>query len=278
MRRGSANLIGGCLAFWVAVIVISAGERPDASTWIGTNGVDAVIVGCGCIGLVVVLAYMLSGRYSWSPPDRSQRSVWTQLATFALLGLALLVWNSVGPNLDLTQAETPIEEVLEAVAPDLEPEPDEPAAQPVVELRDLLVLAIVAVGAAVGVASVRAMRKADLEADISRGAEAQQYETALRSARARLGEGDDPRAAVLHAYAELEATLADLGLARIESDTVPEHQVRVLAAFDLDQRPFRVLADLYETARFSSTAIGVTERDRARAALDDALGLIGEST
>lgn len=77
---------------------------------------------------------------------------------------------------------------------------------------------------------------------------------------------DDPRAAVLAAYARMEAALARAGLARRRGEGPRAYSARVAA------EPVTALTDLVETAAFSTHPVGGEDRRRAAAALEDVEG------
>ncbi|HKF00329.1 MAG TPA: DUF4129 domain-containing protein [Actinomycetes bacterium] len=79
----------------------------------------------------------------------------------------------------------------------------------------------------------------------------------------------DPRRAVLAAYAQLERDLAAHGLARGRSETPREHLARALAAPGVPGAPATRLADLFELARFSRRRIDAGMRGQALAALGE---------
>jgi uncharacterized protein DUF4129 len=77
----------------------------------------------------------------------------------------------------------------------------------------------------------------------------------------------DPRAAVLAAYARMEAALASAGLGRRPSEAPREYLTRFEAVLGIDPRPAERLTTLFERARFSPHAIGEPMRAEALDAL-----------
>ena len=77
----------------------------------------------------------------------------------------------------------------------------------------------------------------------------------------------DPRAAVLAAYARMEAALARAGLGRRASEAPREYLARFEAALGVDPRPAERLTALFERARFSPHPIGEPLRAQALDAL-----------
>jgi uncharacterized protein DUF4129 len=78
----------------------------------------------------------------------------------------------------------------------------------------------------------------------------------------------DPRAAVLVAYARMEAALARAGLARRASEAPREYLSRLEAGLGGGRAPAARLTGLFERARFSAHPIGEDVRRDALGALD----------
>src|SRR5205823_10734054 len=97
-----------------------------------------------------------------------------------------------------------------------------------------------------GLALVRARRRRerDLEPRVAVAAGA-------RDAAAAAAIPADPRAAVLAAYARMEAALASVGLARRPSDAPREYLARLEAGLGGGRAPAARLTALFERARFS---------------------------
>jgi hypothetical protein len=79
----------------------------------------------------------------------------------------------------------------------------------------------------------------------------------------------DPRAAVLAAYARMEAALARAGLARRPSEAPREYLSRLETGLGGGRAPAARLTGLFERARFSTHPIGEDVRQEALGALDD---------
>lgn len=77
----------------------------------------------------------------------------------------------------------------------------------------------------------------------------------------------DPRAAVLAAYARMEAALASVGLARRPSDAPREYLARLEAGLGGGRAPAARLTELFERARFSPHPVGEDLRTEAIGAL-----------
>ena len=110
-----------------------------------------------------------------------------------------------------------------------------------------------------GVALVRARRRrrapeAEPRATVAEGA---------RDAAAAAALPADPRAAVLAAYARMEAALATVGLARRPSDAPREYLARLEAGLGGGRAPAARLTELFEHARFSPHPVGEDVRHEA---------------
>jgi Domain of unknown function (DUF4129) len=115
-----------------------------------------------------------------------------------------------------------------------------------------------------GVALVRARRR-------RREPEAQPRATVAAGARdaaAAAAIPADPRAAVLAAYARMEAALAAVGLARHPSDAPREYLARLEAGLGGGRVPAARLTELFERARFSPHPLGEDVRHEAIGALE----------
>lgn len=263
------------LALWVTVIVVAAGRRPDKQTWIGTTAMDTVLLVAACIYVFAVLGFMIWVGRGDRPIETQRQRNWGSPAAILLIGLALFVWDAAGLSLEFPQTPPAEPQSNADVAFGAADASDvEEAPTPVVELRDLILVAVLAVGT--GFAAVLFSRRSNAESEVDTHDEAEQYAEALVTARRRLRTDGEPRSAILAAYAELEASLEEIGEGRDPADTVAEHHRRVLDRHRLDARPFEVLASLYRSARFSTASVNEADRRAALAALDEAVGAIGE--
>jgi hypothetical protein len=115
------------------------------------------------------------------------------------------------------------------------------------------------------VAVVRSRRRGRTEPDSPRAAVA----AGARDAMAAAAIPADPRAAVLAAYARMEAVLDRVGLGRRASEAPREYLVRLDAALGGGRVPAARLTGLFERARFSTHPIGEDVRRDALGALDE---------
>jgi hypothetical protein len=88
-----------------------------------------------------------------------------------------------------------------------------------------------------------------------------------RDAAAAIAIPADPRAAVLAAYARMEAALGAAGLTRRASEAPREYLSRLEAALRGGRRPAARLTALFERARFSEHPVGEDVRADALDAL-----------
>jgi hypothetical protein len=143
-----------------------------------------------------------------------------------------------------------------------ERKPSEPGAD---QSKGIAALAAGIAAGVVGLAAValaRARRRAPEplpRATVAEGA---------RDAAAAAAIPDDPRAAVLAAYARMEAALATVGLARRPSDAPREYLARLEAALGGGRAPAARLTELFERARFSPHPVGEDLRRDAIGALE----------
>jgi uncharacterized protein DUF4129 len=115
--------------------------------------------------------------------------------------------------------------------------------------------------AALALVRARRRREAEIEprATVAAGA---------RDAAAAAAIPADPRAAVLAAYARMEAALASVGLARRPSDAPREYLARLEAGLGGGRAPAARLTELFERARFSPHPVGEDLREEAIGALE----------
>ncbi len=115
--------------------------------------------------------------------------------------------------------------------------------------------------AALALVRARRRRERDMEprATVAAGA---------REAAAAAALPADPRAAVLAAYARMEAVLASVGLARRPSDAPREYLARLEAVLGGGRVPAGRLTELFERARFSPHPVGEDLREEAIGALE----------
>ena len=84
---------------------------------------------------------------------------------------------------------------------------------------------------------------------------------------ASLGDGPDPRAAIIAAYARLLDGLGDVGCARRPHEAPEEHLRRSLVTLGVDAEHMRLVVDKFLVARFSSHPLTHADADGVRSAL-----------
>jgi len=250
------------------VVVVGAGIEADDSL-LGVRNLDIVwivVFGLLVLGSLILLWILKPWQGEAEVPGKKKKkSGWWVLPLIVAL---FVIWNpDFLQNLRFPQQEAPTGEVGEPAAPEVV---DAPPAEVVAEATDLLLLAL-ALAVIVVIWRVLAGRGSP-EAD---GVETDQQLhddmlASIDSLTLQLREGDDPRTAVLNAYATLESVLATHGGRRRVTETPTEHLRRVLARLSLDQTPFVRLVRLYEIARFSDDVITSEQRRQAIESLEQA--------
>ncbi len=99
---------------------------------------------------------------------------------------------------------------------------------------------------------------------------------ALADSAADLTATEDPRQAVIAAYARLLDGLRDVGAGRLPSEAPFEHLSRVLHSLGVRDAPLRSLTTLFAEARFSTHPITESHRQAALAALEEARADLNE--
>jgi Domain of unknown function (DUF4129) len=105
----------------------------------------------------------------------------------------------------------------------------------------------------------------------SRGAEedVEIARRAIESAVEQLRDPADPRAAVIAAYARMEAVLAERQLGHLAHEAPREYLARVLREQGMPERSLATLTDMFEEARFSRHPIPRSASRRALRELQD---------
>lgn len=148
--------------------------------------------------------------------------------------------------------------------------------EPVAELSDLLLIAV-GVGVLAVVVLLSRRRTTPLESSepspfdgLDAEPDAIELAHAVDRAVGQLQADGDSRAAVIAAYAELEAVLSTYGQQRLVAETVNEHLTRAVATLGVDPKPFQRLGRLYEVARFSTDTISSQDQQAAAISLASA--------
>ncbi len=245
---------------WIALVVIGAGGKSDATGWFGVPNLQAAfaaIIGLVLLWGLVFLPFTL-GRRHGSVLERRKLSL---RATFVVIGIIValaLLFRPDPRDQDPDEEETAQPIVVSEDITLVEPDDDAP-----------MVWLLVIFAAAGGVLLWSRRRSVPELADsglVEQSTFEAELAPAIDLAASLLVPGGDPRAAVLAAYASLESSLADRGRGREPSETPTEHLARVLASVPLVVGPAVRLGELYALARFSDYEI--TEADQHSAALE----------
>lgn len=262
-------LIPLALVGWLAIVMVGAGRDEGQGPLLGVRNLNNVLIVAwlvvSLIGLVL-LVILNPFQREWNEPARSRWWGWGYLVILVLLILALQqdsLRNFLQPQ-DDTEAEAELSG-QEGEADQVDDEPIETVA----EATDLLLL-VAAAGAMAGVwILLRRQTETGDAIDDEHDIETELL-AAVEQAEVILAEGDDPRTAVLNAYAKLEQVMATRGPERRRAETTSEHVRRAMQTFGTESEAVVQLAELYELARFSELPITDQQRAGARAALDQA--------
>lgn len=264
-------MVIGAFIGWSLLVLVAAGPSVDDSL-LGIEGLDRLWIVVVCVSLFVsLMVLVLLNPFSreFTPPPRKRR----RWGVYAFMILVLLVWrpNLIDSlqNLELFDPEESADVVGSAV-PVERPEVVEP--ETVAQVSDILLViaALTAVVVVWWVARSRFGPEPDIESSVDDGLLTPELAAAVDQASWVLDGEDDPRIAVIKAYAILEVTLADHGMARNLAETPREHMQRSLAGLRLHPSPLLDLADMYELARFAERPMTSAHRERAAALLSDA--------
>lgn len=263
--RGRGGIVLLVMASWVLLVVVGAGPEPvDSNTFTLPFLPRLLLAGIGILALIgLVLLPFLFRAQDGPLPERKSSS-------FQILVLGLIIafiFFLVGPGSLLDEPETSVS------APLVEPTAENPAGVVALDPDYRKSIPVLLVACCIAGATLLWTRKR-LAPALQAGDEADlealdaQLLAALDEATDHLRFGEDPRLAVLAAYASLEAALATRGRGRSRSETPTEHLARVLVGHSAIVEPAIQLGGLYELARFSSQPITIEHQRDAAAALD----------
>jgi hypothetical protein len=108
--------------------------------------------------------------------------------------------------------------------------------------------------------------------------DAESAEAGLTASLEAVLDGDDPRSAIVRAYARLLQALAQAGGARRLEEAPHEHLSRVLGPLGVRPEPLHELAELFVMARFSDHTITGEHRQTAVTLLETALAELRAAT
>lgn len=271
--RGIPWMIVLVLAGWLLVIVVGAGPVVDDAL-LGVRGLDdvwAVIVFFSAFVGLMMFVFLNPFTKTFTAPER-KRNRWGIVVAIVIVFIVLWKPSLLDFLRDLEFADFEAE-----VAPP--PEAGDPTEAPgnsiepetVAQATDVLML----VGAFVAVIGVWWLVRWWLGVDEAEpvghdGLAQSDLVAVVNRASLVLDAEDDPRLAVLKAYAIFEDSLADNGTPRKRAETPREHLERSMARLNVNTKPLLDLADLYELARFSEQPMTARDRDQAAALLAQA--------
>ena len=249
----------------LGIVVVAAEGRPlegptsSARLDVGTAWRDALIAAFAfalVAGAVLVVWSLLAPRRRVARAPRKRRHQW--LVTAVALLLTFVAYLALRPNLDddddaTASGDPPAASDERGTSPSSPP--------------PWAVLALGGVVAAALAASIVAARRLGPPDGRAPDPDADPLLQALDASIEDLEREDDPRSAVIAAYARLLDGFERCGLGRRPSETPLEHLRRGLAALPLRPEPAERLTHLFLEARFSPHPIGPAERDEAHAAL-----------
>jgi len=267
------------LATLVAVVALAGRVPLDGSMPMNASSARTplsalflLVVGAGAIALGAMTGLLAPGRRRRDDePERERerpalqvhwaRKLAAILIPFAV-GAALVTAAVLGARLIPAPARPLVAVPAHAVAATPTPQPGARS----FELPSWLpwtVLAILAIAALIGAwVLLRHSRTLTDEAGRTPTSTA-----AVEAAISALDSRQDPRAAVIAAYAAMERTFAAHDLGRRRPEAPREYLRRVLRASEAPADPAVTITDLFEEARFSTHPISEHARDRTRAAL-----------
>ena len=271
------RLVAFVLLGWAVLVVLGAGEAANDDQWIRLPDLGSFFVtvaGLFVLIALVRLVFMRLGSRSGFSPRKTQSLRTVLLTTF----LVVLVATAFAPS--QTAEEEPAVETEPATATQQEAVGSADAPGNGADDTDIVVLVVIGVVALAVLLRGRRLNRAveapnehevSLESDLGK---------TIDDAIHHLQEGNEPRMAVLAAYASLERALSSRGRHREPAETLIEHLSRVLAVVPQLAGPAVRLGALYELARFSDHPISNADRKRAADELARArrtiLPLVGE--
>ena len=270
-RGGSARrtlAIAGSIVALVGVVAIAstgsvptgtggAGRRPSESFLDGAISIFLVLMVLGAVAVVVMVSFF--GRYEiGNGPPRRRSPLRSLISILVMIGLVVLFAQFVAGSDEGQGPRLPgfdVGDGTERAAGGSSRYDPEFALWPVVA-----VTALVAVAALSAWLSARA-RKAARETVAPTPVEA--LADVLADTLDDLRAEQDPRRAVIAAYARMERALAASGLPRHEAEAPEEYLERVLDEVDLSRSAATRLTALFAWARFSVHDVRPEMKDEA---------------
>ena len=275
--RTATVLATAGLAAAVVVVAMAARAPLSRSTQVDARSAQApttalfvLLIGIGVVLLGTLAALAWSGRRRKDdPPEREptrvEASWFSKLVAILvplLLGAALITAAVVGARRVNTTPRSG-GAVVGGIPLQGRATNRTPAGFAVPGWLPWTVLGIVAAAVAIGALVLWRGRGRTAAESSERGAAS----AALAAALDALGSDRDPRRAVIAAYAAMQRTLGDHGVARAAAEAPREYLRRVLIANRATEREATALTDLFEEARYSTHPIPERARDTALSAL-----------
>jgi hypothetical protein len=206
------------------------------------------------------LVYVLAHR----EPGENRRTKDGILWFVALVALAILFATSDARSWLLSQQSEGQEPRVTTEIPNISEGVERPDRPGFAWLPAAAILALVAIGVTAMLLAERRRRARD---ESRKGAD-EAIVDILEDTLDDLRREQDPRRAVIAAYARLERTLAAHGVPRGPAETQTEYVARILGELDVDRIAVRRLTDLFSRAKFSQHAVDVGMKEDAIAALE----------
>jgi len=265
------------LVLLAAVAIAAGGPAPTGSggarrpaDWLLDIGVSLFVV-VMAFGAVLWIALIVLAPSTISSPSRLRRDprrrLFTSLAFFGFLVLLALGVSRIGGDGGLRdQPFQPIGDQSGGGADSDSQYRPEFATVPV-----LVTLALVTIAVTAGALALRARRRPAEPGDAAlASALADVLDDTLDDIRAE----QDPRRAVIIAYARLERVLAWYGAPRLMSEAPEEYLERVLLDLEVPRRAVTRLTALFAEAKFSQHVVDVRMKEEAIEALETTRGVL----
>ena len=265
-------MVVAALSGLALLVVLASGRDPSTERWIGTEFLRTAVLVLFALTVLAALAITILVTSVRGPAPTalpSKNRAWIAWVVLAIVMLMVVVIDPRPIEDDAVDDDDEEQVVLVAPIGGGDDGGAEASIDRSVGRADMLAFA-----AALGLAGAvvvwsrrrsRASEPGELDEDAALVAD---LAPVLRRASDELVHGDEPRAAVLTAYAMLERALSDRGRPREQFETPAEHLTRVLAALPIDGAPLIELGRLYGVARYSEHAVTVADQRRAATALD----------
>lgn len=264
-RRRTIALV---LAGWVALMVVSAGRSSDDGEWITVPDLSWLLAAALGLSALVGLVTLIVVRPSMKQAAGQRKRMSIRSLLFAVAVVAALALILDGQEILEETPPDPVSPELDLAAQDA---PDDSLIGTTVDGGDMAALVLLAGFAAAVLVWTRSRPMPESAATTEPEPLLEpEIVAAVDDATEFLLHGDDPREAVMAAYASLEHALASKGRSRRASETPTEHLHRSLQGIPLLVAPAVKLGHLYELARFSEALITLQDQQEAADALDQA--------